>query len=182
MMYSGKHINTKRVSVFFSFPGVHCSRKNASYYMQLAYNEFCQFDYGTVRSNRLKYGSDRPPLYNLDKVTNPFIGLVFSRDDTMASYRDILYLKHKLTNTRVFDEYFVTVKGWDHEDFLLGKNCGQIIHSRIVKVLHKALTPDLSSFNETNNNSPEGSMSPVISSSSSSTDGKFEFVDRDEEE
>ena len=110
-----------------------------AHYFQLHHNEFSRFDYGPA-GNLKKYGSKEPQLYHLDRVTCNSIALIYSTDDSMAAAADVRILRSKLS-VEPFDIYVIRKKKWDHNDFLLGKDCGSIVNERINLLLRAATEP-----------------------------------------
>lgn len=142
-LYSGKYVNPKRMSTFLAFPGIHCSRKNIAHYFQLHDNDFSHFDYGSA-GNLKKYGTKEPKPYHLDRITCNSLALIYSTDDTMAAATDVRYLTSKLS-IEPLDIFVIRKKGWDHNDFLLGKDCGSVVNDRINLLLRVATEESASS-------------------------------------
>jgi triacylglycerol lipase len=131
--YSGKHVNSKRVSTFLAFPGVHASRKNAVQYLQYVSGPFARFDYGKTKNMQV-YRSKYPPEYDVSKITNEHLCVIYSQDDTCAADQDVRFMMNQLTVSPL-DVYVVRKKKWDHQDFQLGKDCGKVVNERIVLLL-----------------------------------------------
>ena len=145
--YSGKYVNSKRVSTFLAFPGVHASRKNATQYLQFASGPFARFDYGKSKNLEV-YGRKTPPVYDLSKITNQYLALIYSLDDTCASAQDVRFLRSQL-QINPLDVYVVRKKKWDHQDFQLGKDCGSVVNERILLILKVVMEDKIQSKNKT---------------------------------
>lgn len=71
-------------------------------------------DYENRRINRQKYGQDKPPAYDLSKVTAT-INLYYSEDDDLITIDSVRKLQPHLRNLK--SNYSVPVAGFNHVDF-----------------------------------------------------------------
>lgn len=132
--YASKYLNSKRVSTFLSFPGVHASRKNATQYLQYFKGPFARFDYGK-KKNLVVYGRKTPPDYDLSNISCENMAIIYSIDDSAADEKDVRWLRSQLKNTDPYIYLIRKPKKWDHQDFQLGKDCGSVVNSRILLML-----------------------------------------------
>jgi len=76
--------NSDRVAIVEARPGSSGSTKQLMHYAQIAKTkEWRQFDYGSSRANRAKYGTDSPPSLDLSKIDAkvPIAMIVGEQDD-----------------------------------------------------------------------------------------------------
>ncbi|CAB3236544.1 unnamed protein product [Arctia plantaginis] len=94
------------------------SLKNGIHLLQIASSKkFAQFDYGPS-GNKIKYHSRDPPKYNLNKVSMK-IALMIGMSDNLSVEKDVEILRGKLPN--VVDYHVMSLKSWDHLDFVWGR-------------------------------------------------------------
>ena len=96
---------------------------------------FGRYDYGS-KLNQLRYGSNEPPSYALDTISNPTICLFYGRNDYAASGGDVQLLK-SLLNVPLMVDYEIPDKKWCHLDFQLAKDLGHMVNEKVVNILNK---------------------------------------------
>ena len=139
-LFSAKHINYLRVSSFLAYPALHASRKNALQYLQFIRGPFARFDYGSAKNMQV-YRSKKPPIYDLSCITNDSLCIIYSQDDSCVSATDVkLGLIDSLKCVHYV--FLIKKKKWDHQDFLLAKNCASVINVKVVNILMKFLDQD----------------------------------------
>lgn len=133
--YNQEQLDYKRLSVY----GVHfpagTSTKNIVHFAQgVTSRRFQKYDYG--RKNMQIYGSKQPPEYNLTSITNEHIALMSSYNDWLADPMDVQVLRRKLSVKPIMD-YTVELEKWNHLDFVLAKESGKYINTKILKLLNE---------------------------------------------
>lgn len=95
-------------------------------------SRFCQYDRG-IFENKNKYGSFRPPSYNLKKITAP-IALHYGRNDWLAAIVDVQRLKSRLPNVIEFNQ--VPHPRFNHLDFILAQNIRQLLYDHVIELVN----------------------------------------------
>ncbi|CAD7078756.1 unnamed protein product [Hermetia illucens] len=114
------------------------SVKQMLHFGQMArYKNFCQYNYGTL--NFWKYGSLVPPCYDLKKVTAPVI-LHHATNDWLAQPYDVNKLYDNLGNPK--GKYLVPYLAFNHFDFIWGIDSRELVHNKIISVLHQMEAED----------------------------------------
>lgn len=110
------------------------SLKNGIHLLQIASRKkFAQYDYG-VSGNKVKYHSKEPPKYNLDRVSMK-VALMVGEADNLSVEKDVEILKGKLPN--VVDYHVMSLRGWDHLDFVWGRYMNVHLFGYIKDILTK---------------------------------------------
>lgn len=95
------------------------SVKQGIHFIQLVRDGgFRKFDYDDVKINQEKYGSDKPPEYDLSRVTVP-VNIIGSADDRTANLTNIRRLIEKLPNVKIKE--IVKIDNFEHNDFLYSR-------------------------------------------------------------
>ena len=90
--------NIERMPVVFSHFPAGSSKKDLVHFVQLTRKPvFRQFDYGT-KGNRVHYGQDVPPSYDLSAITLP-VHLHVGRYDRLANVEDNEILFNAMTHS-----------------------------------------------------------------------------------
>lgn len=111
------------------------SVRQALHYIQLERSgEFNQFDYDNKRINRMKYGRDTPPPYNLTQATTP-INLYYSKDDTLVAAENIIDLQSQLRNLK--SSYLVPIDGFNHVDFIYSRYLRKAVNEKLISNIDK---------------------------------------------
>ncbi|EFN72780.1 Lipase 3 [Camponotus floridanus] len=93
--------------------------------------EFRQFDYGLLY-NKIKYGSFRPPIYDLKKIHVP-VSLHYGSNDWIADVKDVDKLYTKLGNP--FGKFRVPYDKFNHLDFLWAKDVKSLLYDKILSLM-----------------------------------------------
>lgn len=93
--------------------------------------KFRKFDHGWIK-NLFKYGSTKPPAYNLGDVRVPVV-LHHSENDWLAQPADVHELERHLPN--VFKRYLVPMPKFNHLDFIFAIKGREMVNDEVVKVL-----------------------------------------------
>ncbi|XP_062540113.1 lipase 1-like [Armigeres subalbatus] len=104
------------------------------HYAQIARSgSFHQFDYGR-KLNLLKYGSKKPPAYNLELATAPVL-MYYGLNDWLVHPRSVLELAKVLP--RVVAAEQVADKQFNHIDFILAKNVRSLLYDQAIQMIDK---------------------------------------------
>lgn len=95
---------------------------------------FQKYDHGILSNLRL-YGSLRPPIYRLERITAS-VALHYGRNDLFADVKDVLRLSKRLPN--LFGLYPVPHPRFNHFDFLWAKSVRELLYNRLVVVMKTA--------------------------------------------
>ena len=92
-------------------------------------NEFCQYDYGAVKNQRI-YGQPEPPNYELSKITCP-VYLYYSDNDDKSDPKDIARLEEYLGDLRL--SHKIPNPMWTHMDFIFALEVKSQINDLVIK-------------------------------------------------
>ena len=82
---------------FGKFYPAGCSFQQLNHFRQLVLTgEYRKYKYDTVIENQKKYGTNEPPLYNLDNIKGFNICLVCGKGDLLASKKDYDWVYEEL--------------------------------------------------------------------------------------
>ena len=110
------------------------STKQFIHYGQLKNSgRFRLFDYGWFK-NLQKYGTFKPPSYDLSKVTAP-VALHYSMNDWLADTKDVQKLEDQLPN--VIKRYLVPQPKFNHLDFLIAIDSRKLVHDDVVQSIRE---------------------------------------------
>lgn len=143
--FDALQLNTTRFPVYVNHIPAGTSCKVMKHYSQLMHSDGLQmYDYGT-RGNLVKYGSKRPPVYDLTKITlNNSISIMFGANDFLTSPANVDKIRRQL-KVQLDDFYLVPDRDWNHLDFIWGRDSGRLVNQRIIDILdnkHKLVTPE----------------------------------------
>ncbi|CAG7724735.1 unnamed protein product [Allacma fusca] len=100
------------------------------FYQQLRKKKFARYDYG-VTENRRHYGTKKPPLYNLKKVSVPSI-TIFSDGDKLAPPEDALIFWKSLGKTAQGPLVRIKETNFVHEDFCINRTARKLAYEPLV--------------------------------------------------
>ncbi|XP_025017565.1 lipase member K-like isoform X2 [Tetranychus urticae] len=93
------------------------------------------FDHDEDTNNDL-YGYETPPKYPYSNIDLDKIILISGLNDRIASTDDVQQLRKKL-KSKIFHDYIVSDKRWNHFDYIYGIDAGEQVNNYIVNVLTK---------------------------------------------
>lgn len=127
-------LNVTRIPTYLNLYGWGTSTKNIVHWgKNIKSGEFEYFDYGD-NENYERYGTKKPPRYDLTKITSKNIALFSSVEDNLADPQDVDILRSRLQNRPVID-YVVPLIEFSHLDFTIGTGSGKYVNSKIKQVL-----------------------------------------------
>jgi len=128
-------LNMSRLAVYYSHTPAGTSAWNVVHYAQgiRVKDRVRRFDYGRLGNIQI-YGTEQPPDYCFDKITNKYIAIMSSKNDWLSDQSDVQYLRDRLKVPLLMD-YVVEDPFWNHLDFIWGIDTGKVINSKIVKIL-----------------------------------------------
>ncbi|XP_013200390.1 lipase 3 [Amyelois transitella] len=94
-------------------------------------NKFVQFDHGWL-SNKRRYGTFKPPAYNLTAITTP-VFLHYADNDWLSTPNDVDKLL-KEVNSAV-GKYRVPLAKFNHLDFVFAINAKELIYDRLLNIM-----------------------------------------------
>ena len=90
-------VDTNRMGVYTAQANVAISKKNLAQLVQFnMFDEFTKYDYGEQTNQRV-YGNVDPPEYELKKITNRTIGLIYSKNDMWSTVEDVNFIAESLS-------------------------------------------------------------------------------------
>lgn len=111
------------------------NRQALQYLQHIASCAFKEYDFG-FEGNKLRYGNQNAPLYNLDniQVETP-IDVYYSDNDNFVSVQDIHDL-YKIIGNQLSLNRLIFPK-FNHLDFVMSRNVKEVINDCIVEKIHK---------------------------------------------
>ncbi|XP_017040986.1 lipase 3-like [Drosophila ficusphila] len=131
-----RHMDRSVIPLLLATHPVGISTRQQKHYFQLKYSgRFQQYDFGSSE-NKIRYNKPSPPIYPLQNVRpcSP-IQLYYSKDDETVSPKDIYTLINNLRHTVV--EHLITVRMFDHADFLFSITANMIVNVPVIGVITK---------------------------------------------
>ncbi|KAL1501107.1 hypothetical protein ABEB36_006494 [Hypothenemus hampei] len=127
-------IDQKLIPVIVQHAPSTFSTKQIHHYTQIMESrEFKRFNYGR-RENLRKYGTPKPPMYNLSNIKVPML-LFYGSGDFLASPMSVKRLATELKNDH--EVIRVDFDGFDHVDFLWARNVKGLIYVKILNFFKK---------------------------------------------
>lgn len=132
--FTVQQIDGSRYHVITPHAGYHISRKNLSQSLQCHLtNKLQKMDYGP-EENIKRYGHVLPPEYLLENITNPYISLMYCKNDDWVRAEDLKNLKSRII-VPLYHDYKIQNRKWNHMDFTLGAKAGYYVHAIVLDVL-----------------------------------------------
>lgn len=94
-----------------------------------------QFDYDNVTINREVYGTDKPPPYDLSKVTAS-VNLIYSNGDATATAENAEKIKNILPNVKW--TYVVPDDNFAHIDFSYSRFLRERLNDKVIERINAA--------------------------------------------
>nr|XP_027201717.1 gastric triacylglycerol lipase-like [Dermatophagoides pteronyssinus] len=93
-------------------------------------NHLYRFDYGP-KENLNVYGQIKPPLYNISKITNPYMILWYGSSDFISDTNDVEQLQQDLS-VKLFQTFYTD---YAHLDFKNGRTVNRTVVQPIIEIL-----------------------------------------------
>ncbi|XP_018304076.1 lipase 3 [Mycetomoellerius zeteki] len=93
--------------------------------------KFRQYDYSLI-TNLIKYGTFRPPKYDLRKIKVP-VSLHYGANDWLAHVDDVDQLEKELGNP--LGKFLVPHKKFNHLDFMWAKDVKELLYNKILNLM-----------------------------------------------
>lgn len=154
--FNERNLNTSRLPTYVAYAPSGTSVKNMAHWAQLIRRAwdtgrpaFGRYDYGAQCStpsgapaacNRRVYGSDRPPRYDLSRLTDVPVALFSGGQDKLADPEDVATLAAALPRGTVV--YARQEPSYQHVDFTWGVDAAQKIYPDLLDLLRRYLPPD----------------------------------------
>ncbi|GLG98544.1 Lipase [Gryllus bimaculatus] len=130
---AGKQLETMLPVLMAHFPSG-ASTKNFLHYAQsIRSGKFRQYDYGSIK-NLKKYGSLKPPAYNLNKITAP-VALHYADNDWLAVPKDVAKLHAKLPN--LIGKFRVPFSKFNHMDFIIAIDANELLYDLVIRLMNR---------------------------------------------
>lgn len=108
--------------------------KQFYHYSQLVVSKrFSLFDFGAVK-NRIKYGTELPPDYNLNSCRVP-VAVFHSTNDLLANPLDVGMFAEKLPN--LLEKNQIADQSFNHVDFLVATDAKELVYDRMIDLLKR---------------------------------------------
>lgn len=112
------------------------STRQAWHYTQLMRtDDFQQYDYESKKMNKKMYGTEKPPKYNLKKISTP-VKLFYAKDDNTGTLDNVLRLKHELPNVEL--SYMVPIVNFGHVDFIYSRYANIGVNKKVLEAINQA--------------------------------------------
>ncbi|KAF2885017.1 hypothetical protein ILUMI_21133 [Ignelater luminosus] len=131
--YDPLQLNLTVVPALYEIKRTASIRQLRHYSQNINSGLFRQFDFGK-KVNLEKYGSPKPPAYNLTKVTAP-TALFYSEGDWITHALDVETLSEELPNC-VY-KYKIPYKQFNHYDYLIANDVVSMVYQNVFYVLEK---------------------------------------------
>lgn len=100
----------------------------------IRHGKFRLFDYDNKLINRRIYGSDEPPLYDLQKITSP-VNLYYSKGDDTVPIENAIELQHQLPNLK--SAYLVPIDDFSHVDFIFRNIAKDVVYKKMIHSINE---------------------------------------------
>ncbi|KAJ8734244.1 hypothetical protein PYW07_014795 [Mythimna separata] len=132
--YKSGTIPLKDLSVAVSHVFSGTSIKNIAHFAQLVLTKnFQRYNEGTL-GNLERYGTRKPPLYNVSRVSSPVV-LISGENDALSSLKDVDILVSKLPN--LLENYVVPRPYWSHHNHIWGSNAPELVYTKVLDYFNK---------------------------------------------
>ncbi|XP_044254643.1 lipase 3-like [Tribolium madens] len=132
--FSPKEMNGTLLPIMSGHTPAGASTKQFMHYAQeINSGYFRRFSYGWFE-NLQKYGSIRPPSYDLKKITAP-VYLLYSKNDWLAGKIDVDRLYKSLANVK--GRFLVAEESFNHLDFVFGIRSRELIYNKLISLMAK---------------------------------------------
>lgn len=129
-----RHFNATRFPVIFSSRTVGVSSWQTAHYGQyIKTGRFARFDYGCKKNER-KYGSKKPPLYNLAAVTNKNMMFIIGKNDQFTVLKEYYQLISEL-GTKPIVDHVIQADYFDHYSVLYGTHVSKYLIIPVLRFL-----------------------------------------------
>jgi lysosomal acid lipase/cholesteryl ester hydrolase len=142
-----KDINESRLSVYLSQTPADTSVRNMIHWIQAIENgRFAMFDYGSKEENYEHYNNNKPPSYDLSKLTMP-IALYIGANDYLADVADVSTLVSLLNPNIIVSQ--TIIEGFAHMDFVWGIDAYELVYDPFISQIKQYLGSGITSINGT---------------------------------
>ncbi|XP_047039273.1 lipase 3-like [Helicoverpa zea] len=132
--YKPGSIPLKDISVAVAHELSGTSVKNLAHFSQLILSgRFQRYDEGS-EGNLERYGTRKPPQYNVSQITSPIL-LITAQSDLLSTLKDIDILAPKLPN--LVENYVVPEPYWSHHNHLWDLKAPDLVFSKILEYFNK---------------------------------------------
>ncbi|KAJ3639987.1 hypothetical protein Zmor_003313 [Zophobas morio] len=122
------------VPVLFSNMPTNSAWKQLFHYLQeIKSGEFCQYDHGSEKNLEI-YGSARPPVYDLSKISTP-VAAYYGKNDVLVNYTDVQIFISDLPT--VANDYLVPFDLFNHFDFMYATDVVDLLYVELIKVMQQ---------------------------------------------
>lgn len=132
--YKEGTIPLSNITVGFSHIASGCSVKTLAHFAQLVLSgNFQRYDEG-IKGNLQRYGTAKPPQYNVSLITSPMV-LVNGVSDILSSMVNVKILASKLS--RLIEYYIVPRSYWSHHNHVWGNEAAELVYPKILDYFNK---------------------------------------------
>ena len=112
--------NSDRVAIVSARPGSCASVRQVMHYLQIIKTkEFKQYDWGSNKENKKRYGKDKPPTLDLGKIPAKVpVAMIVGKQDDLADPVGTQWARERIANVVHYD----VIDGMDHFSFNVGKD------------------------------------------------------------
>ncbi|KAJ2944554.1 hypothetical protein O0L34_g3903 [Tuta absoluta] len=130
--FDEEQLNATMLPVVIGHTPAGASARQLVHYGQLYKSDkFQQFDHGWI-SNKLRYGTFKPPAYNISAIRTP-IFLHYASNDWLSTPKDVDKLANEIPS--VIGKYKVTLDRFNHLDFVFAVDAKKLIYDRVVNIM-----------------------------------------------
>ncbi|GBP33663.1 Lipase 3 [Eumeta japonica] len=129
--YNEEQLNTTMLPIVMGHTPAGASTKQLIHYGQVHQSGvFRQFDHGWF-SNKIKYGTFKPPEYIFKNVRTP-VFLHYAENDWLSTPKDVDILYGKLPNAI---KYKISLPKFNHLDFVFAIDARKLVYDRIINIM-----------------------------------------------
>ncbi|XP_073941424.1 lipase 3-like [Choristoneura fumiferana] len=130
--YNEEQLNATMLPIVLGHTPAGAATRQFIHYGQLYNsNKFVRFDYGLL-ANKRKYGTYKPPPYNLKAITAP-VFLHYADNDWLSTPKDVDKLLTEMDSA--VGKYKVPLPKFNHLDFVFAIDAKKLIYDRVLKIM-----------------------------------------------
>ncbi|XP_072937332.1 lipase 3-like [Epargyreus clarus] len=134
--FNDEQLNTTMLPVVLGHTPAGASTRQMIHFGQIYNsNKFTNFDHGWI-SNKFKYGSFKPPAYNLSAIRTP-VFLHYADNDWLSTPPDVEKLMGEVQS--VIGKFRVPLAKFNHLDFVFANDAEKLIYNRVINIMAQFL-------------------------------------------
>ncbi|RZB39374.1 lipase 1 [Asbolus verrucosus] len=119
--------------LFTNLPSNFGFKQVLHYGQQIKNGGFSQYDFGREKNMEI-YGAEKPPAYDLTKITAP-VAVYYGKNDGLVNYMDVKTVISMLSN--VANDYLIPHEAFNHIDFITATDVVDLLYVEMIQVMQK---------------------------------------------